>query len=178
MKSIPSFITIVIISLLLVGCDMQQQNSEPYPEPYSDISTDGLRLQLEVEPARMNVNPEEEFSVTYSVQNNNAETVKLVSGCTAFARGIVLRKKKVVGLQGSADGCFTAISSYEIPAGEKMELEWQVKPFSLRIYPDDRKPDTTLAQPGEYIFKVKPDIIEIDGRKDSLPEIERKIVLE
>ncbi|WP_073060286.1 hypothetical protein [Fodinibius roseus] len=173
MKLKISFITIVTAGLFLAGCELQQQSAEPY----SDISTDGLRLQLEVEPAQITVNPEEEFTVTYSVQNNNPEKVKLVSGCTAFARGMVFRQEEVVRLEGSSDVCFTAISSYEIPAGEKLELEWQVKPFSLKTYPDDREPDTTLAEAGKYTFRVKPDIMKINGEETSLPDIERKVVL-
>ncbi|NBC03203.1 MAG: hypothetical protein GVY20_05795 [Bacteroidetes bacterium] len=95
-----------------------------------------------------------------------------------MARGVAYKDDQIIGLKGSGNGCFSGISTHEIGAGENLEIEWQIKPFSVRYFPDDREPDTTFTDPGEYIFKVKPDVFEVNKEEKRLPELERTFIIE
>ena len=167
----PTTISIFIaIFALMLGCDMLDQSSN------SSSSINDFDFDLDIDPTH--INHDGEITAVYSIRNNTSQTVEMVSGCTQFARGIVYKGDQIIGLKGSADGCFTAISTHEIAAGENLEFEWQVKPFTVRFFPDDREPDTTFAEPGEYTFTVSPDVFEINGEEARLPEVENTFVIE
>jgi len=154
--------------MVMLGCDTLDEAS--------NSSIDDLDFQLEIDPTR--INQDGEVTATYSIHNNSSLTIEMVSGCTQLARGVVFKDDEVVGLKGSSTGCFTGISTHIIDSDEKFESEWKVKPILVRIFPDDREPDTTFADPGEYTFIVKPDVIKVNGEENVLPEIERTFIIE
>ncbi|MGF1669232.1 MAG: hypothetical protein ACFCU6_02195 [Balneolaceae bacterium] len=158
----------IVICIIMPGCDTLDEAS--------NRSIDDLEFKLNIDPDQ--ISRDGEFTATYSIHNNSSQTVEMVSGCTQLARGIVFRDGEVVNLKGSADGCFTAISTHVIDAGNKFERVWKVKPFSVRFFPDDREPDTTFAEPGEYTFTVKSDVIEVNGEGKRLPDLERIFFIE
>ncbi|MEX0662942.1 MAG: hypothetical protein WEA58_02180 [Balneolaceae bacterium] len=158
----------IAIFIITSGCDMIDQSSKS--------SNNDFNIDLDINPTH--INHDGEITAIYSIRNNTSQTVEMVSGCTQLARGIVFKDDQVIGLNGSADGCFTAISTHEIAAGENLEFEWQIKPFSVRFYPDDREPDTTFADSGKYVFTVKPDVFEVNKEQKRLPELERTFVIE
>lgn len=180
MKTQMIIVILCIIGFFFVSCDVFNQKSDNISDNSDNQSVlldmDDLILQLSVEPAKINL--DEEVTAVFTIRNNRPDTVEMVSGCIVLARGIVFKNDYEIGLQGSSSGCFSAISTHEIDPGEELEMEWQVKPFTLRPFPDDREPDTTFADPGKYTFTVVPDVIAMNGEKSSLPKLETTFVIE
>lgn len=157
----------IFIFAVIVSCDAVNES------PKSTI--DDIAFDLEITPHY--ITHTGVLNAVYTIQNNSGQTIEMVSGCTELATGIVSKEEQVIGLIGSGDACYTAISTHEIPPGEKFEYEWHIKPFEIRYYPDDREPDTTFADLGEYTFTVIPQVYEINKEQGKLPELERTFAI-
>lgn len=175
-KSLYVLITSLAIGLFFASCDVLNEKSNTTDNLSDQLDMDNLVFQLSVEPVK--INTDEEITATYLIRNNRSKSVEMVSGCTQLARGVVFKNDQEVGLQGSGSGCYTAISTHEIDPGRELEMEWKVKPFSVRFFPDDTEPDTTFAESGEYTFTVMSDVFEINGEEASLPKVEITFVIE
>jgi hypothetical protein len=170
-------ISLFATGIFLTGCDVLNERSNSISDnQFIQLDKDELVFQLSVEPAQINL--DEEITAIYSIRNNRSETVEMMSSCFVIARGVVFKNDQEIGLQGSSSGCYTGISTHEIDPGGELEMEWQVKPFSVRFFPDNREPETTFAEPGEYTFTVIPDVFEVNGEEASLPEIETTFEIE
>jgi hypothetical protein len=139
------------------------------------VST-GLTTQLILN--RTELAPGGEFTATYSIRNSRAQPIRLESLCNAIARGVVYRNGEEVGFTGSGSGCRNAISTYEIASGARLEWRWTVTAaVILRAYPDGREPDVALAEAGQYVFRVEPDVYLINGMAGKLPKMEQQIMV-
>jgi hypothetical protein len=47
----------------------------------------------------------------------------------------------------------------------------------VKAYPDGREPDIELTPPGEYLFRVEPDVLTVNGVQARLPVIEKKFTV-
>jgi len=160
--------------VVLSACAMDMLSPNEQAPAYA--LSNGLEMQLSIDPTE--IGPGEEFTATYSVRNTRAESVRLESLCNALAKGVVYRNSEEVGFVGSGSGCRTAISTYDIAAGETLEQRWRVKAaIILRAYPDGREPDIALAESGQYIFRAEPDVYSINGAKAKFPKVEQRIVV-
>jgi hypothetical protein len=134
-------------------------------------------MQLSVD--RTKIRPGEEFTATYSIRNARPESVQLKSLCSALARGVVYRSGHEVRLVGSSSGCRTAIGTHLIAAGQTVEWQWRVRAaVILRAYPDGREPDVALAEAGQYVFRVEPDVFQVDGVDLQLPTQELRFAVQ
>jgi hypothetical protein len=139
------------------------------------VST-GLTTQLSLD--RSEVAPGGEFTATYSIRNSRAQPIRLESLCNSVARGVVYRDGGEVGFTGSGSGCRNAISTYEVASGATLEWKWTVTAaVILRAYPDGREPDVALAEAGQYVFRVEPDVYLIDRMAGKLPKMDQQIVV-
>jgi hypothetical protein len=133
----------------------------------------GLETKLFIDP--VDVGPGGAFTAEYSITNSRAEPVHLKSSCIAIARGVVYRDGDEARFIGSGSGCYTAVGNYKIAAGETFRWTWQVEAaIVLRAYPDGTQ-DIEDAKPGEYVFRVKPDVFEINEVRAQLPVLEQGI---
>lgn len=165
----PAFYSIILSAFIfLSGCDMTDQQA--------NSSFDDLSFDLNITPTH--ISQDEEITATYLISNNSSQSINLVSACTQLARGVVFEEEQFIELIGSTDICFTAISEYEIAAGEFLEMEWNIKPIYVNYYTDGREPDTTFANPGEFVFTVKPDVFEVNKEQISLPKMEGTFIIE
>lgn len=126
---------------------------------------------------RAEIRPGEEFTGSYSFHNHRTEPVQLLSGCTALARGTVYRNAELVDFVGSSGGCREAVSAYEVAAGETLTVQWQVRATVVRVHADGRPPELAPAEPGPYVFRVEPDVIQLDGESFRLPALEQSITV-
>lgn len=160
--------------LVLPACELGLLS--PKEAAPSQVVSHGLVTQLSVDRAA--IERGEEFGATFWIRNTRSEPIHLESLCNALARGVVYRNGHEVGFIGSGSGCRTAISTYNIAAGETLKWQWQVKAaIILRAYPDGREPDMALAEPGQYIFQVEPDVYRINGAEAQLPKMEQRILV-
>ena len=97
----------------------------------------------------------------------------LVSGCTQLARALVYGAGDVEPqwFIGATGGCYQATSSYQLDVGETFQQVWKATAAN-RVYLGDFQFETTPASPGDYVFRVSPDVITIDQESARLPEME------
>jgi hypothetical protein len=147
-------------------------------ETLSAAQLDALGLATDIVIDRGEVARGGEFAVTYTISNTGTAPVRLESACVAVARGVVLHGGNVANFIGSSSGCYTAIGTHDIAAGAMLERTWQVPAaIIVKAYPDGREPDIELAPAGEYVFRVEPDVLTVNGVQARLPAIEQKITV-
>lgn len=147
-----------VVSLGALGSDTQRAH--------------GLDLTLRIDPATPASG--DSFTATFAITNRRGEAVTLTSGCTSIARGVVHRAEDDEWLPfiGTTSGCYTALSSYRIEVGETVTRVWDAQ-ATTREYLGDFKWKITAAPPGDYVFRVLPDVIWIDDQQAArLPELE------
>jgi hypothetical protein len=159
------------MALLLLPAVVFLAGCSSFENPLPD---DGLVMELSLD--RTEVESGGTFTATYSIRNTNLEPVLLTTACFAFARGVVYQNDQEKAFMGSSSGCYTSIGTYEIDAGETLTRQWEVEAaIIIKAYPDGRPPDIELAAPGHYVFRVQPDVFEINGAQAQLPSVEQAI---
>jgi hypothetical protein len=164
-------IVLLLTAAAIAGCEIN--SLAPEEAPLSQALAHGLVTRLVVD--RTEVAPGGSFTATYSITNTGSGPVQLESTCVAIARGVVYRNGTETPFIGSGSGCYTAIGSHVIAAGETLERHWQLEAaILLRAHPDGSR-EVAPAQPGDYIFRVIPDVFRIDGAEARLPALERPV---
>jgi hypothetical protein len=147
-------------------------------ETLSAAQLDALGLAADIVIDRSEVARGGEFAVTYTIINTGTAPVRLESACVAVARGVVLRGGNVANFIGSSSGCRTAIGTHDIAADATLQMTWQVRAaIIVQAHPDGREPDIEPAPAGEYVFRVEPDVLTVNGVEARLPVIEQKFTV-
>jgi hypothetical protein len=163
--------SLLIVALAITACELNLLASEELPP--GQAAKHGLLTKLIVD--RADVAPGAAFTATYTITNNRAEAVRLESSCVALARGVVYRNGQKAGFAGTGSGCLPGTAIHEIAAGATIERKWQVEAtIVLRVNEDGRR-DVAGAEPGEYVYRVMPDVVRLNGAKARLPQIEQRI---
>jgi hypothetical protein len=156
--------------LALLGCDAQ--STAPAADlPLSTQRAHDLELSLRIDPA--STAPGGDFTAIFTITNRRSQPTTLVSGCIVLARGVVYAAgdEERQSFIGTADGCFTALSSYQLDVGETFEQVWHATAAN-RVYLGDLQWEINPALEGDYVFRVSPDVITIDREAARLPELE------
>lgn len=159
----------------LAGCTsfIDPITDDEFEAPGAVISH-GLVMHLSLD--RTEVEPGEAFTATYTIRNSRSEAVLLESSCSQPARGVVYQNDQEVNFTGSGSGCYTSIGTHNIAAGETLTRQWEVEAaIIIKAYPDGRPPDVEPAAPGHYVFRVTPDVFQINGAQAQLPAVEEAI---
>lgn len=161
---------VLVATLALLACDGQGTG------PRNDILlgtqvVHGLELKLRIDPA--STAPGGDFTAILTMTNRRSQPTTLTSGCIVLARGVVYRAgdEERQSFIGTGDGCFTALSSYQLDIGETFEQVWHATAAN-RVYLGDFQWETTPASEGDYVFRVSPDVITIDQESARLPTLE------
>lgn len=162
----------VLALLPAVGIAACETNPLAPDTARTQLMSDGLATRLTVDRSR--VEPGGEFTVTYTIRNTRPESFRLESSCVAIARGIVYRNDREVALIGSGSGCFPSIATHEIARGDSLERRWRVRAGTHGVDPDTRQ-NITLAKSGRYVFRVEPDVFQINGEAARLPTLDVRI---
>ena len=131
----------------------------------------GLEHNVRIDPA--STAPGGDFTAILTLTNHRSQPTTLTSGCIVLARGVVYRAGDEEGQSfiGTGDGCFTALSSYQLDVGETFEQVWHATAAN-RVYLGDFQWEIIPASEGDYVFRVSPDVITIDQESARLPELE------
>jgi hypothetical protein len=146
------------------------------PEPAPNLMAGALVAELTVAPSA--VAPYGTFTATYTVHNTGSEDAHLTTACAAPARGVVYLGEAEAHFMGSSSGCRTSLGQHSIPAGGMLQRSWEVTAaIIVEAYPDGRPPLTRPAEPGEYVFRVEPDVMMINGAQAELPALSHAVVV-
>jgi hypothetical protein len=169
-RSMQALAALGLAAVVLAGCA-----EDPLAPGAAQLAV-GEALVTELSLDRTAIAPGGTFTATYTIRNTGAEAVRLTTACTSLARGVVYRAGAEVGFMGSGSGCYTAIGHYAVPAGGALEWRWDVRAtIIVEAYPDGRPPLTREAEPGEYTFRVEPNVIMIDDTQATLPPLSRTV---
>ena len=160
---------ILLATLPLLACDGQW--TAPLGDTISGAQhAHGLELSLRIDPA--GTPSSGNLTATFTVTNRRDSSATLTSGCTALARGTVYRSgdEEPQDFIGTGDVCFTALSTYRLDVGESFEQVWNATAAN-RVYLGDFQWEIVPAPEGDYVFRVSPDVIWIDGGSARLPEL-------
>ena len=159
-----------LATLPLLACDGRGLTSPP-EILLGTQHVHGLELNLSIDPAT--TVPSGALNATLSITNRRDRAMTLISGCTQLARAIVYRVGDVEPqwFIGVSDGCYLATSSYQLDVGETFQQVWKATAAN-RFYLGDFQFETIPASPGDYVFRVSPDVITIDQESARLPELE------
>lgn len=108
-----------------------------------EVVTDDLRIALVVAPTA--IERQEALTATLSLENRTTAPLELTSSCTALALIRTIRGGQPVDLEGSAGGCFTAITPFELGAGETLTRTYEIRAVRRDGEPVDR---------GTYVLQV------------------------
>ena len=160
----------VLATLSLLACD--GQGTAPVGDiPSNAQLVNGLELRLSIDPTV--TAPGDKFTATFTITNRRDTATTLTRGCVVLARGVVYRagQEEDQSFIGTGDGCYTAISTYQLDVGESVQQVWNVS-AARQFYRGDLQFETVLASNGDYLFRVAPDVIKIDQESARLPELE------
>lgn len=160
---------VLLATLPLLACD-GQGTAPPGEILLSTHRAHGLELRLSIDPAATASG--ETFTATLTITNRRDSAATLISGCTQLARGVVYRagEEEQQSFIGTGDGCFTAISQYQLDVGESFEQVWNARATN-QVYLGDFEWETVPAPGGDYVFRVSPDVITIDQESARLPDL-------
>ena len=129
------------------------------PQPSLDGLPPGLSVALTVQPAE--VSQHESFTVELSVTNTTANTIQYVTSHGCLALPNVVRSGQRIPFEGTALGCFTAITTHTFAPGETRSLTWDLR---AQLYAQHPGEITGLPAPtGLYTVQAVFDPFPIDG---------------
>ena len=133
----------VLIAAAVAGCTTEGVTDPP---ALREITPDGLRSTLVVEPAE--VPQHGSFTVRLTVSNPGTESVEVVTahGCLAIPH--VFRNGEPIPLRGSWWACTAAITRHVFAPGESRTITWNM---SAELYAREQgDPDGAPAPKGSY----------------------------
>ncbi len=149
-KELSFTLALTLSAVLLSGCEVFS--------PSSGDSQAGLYHQMEA-PDEVQIG--ESFEVIYSLTNHTPENVEVTTPHSCLVLPAVYEfsgsdKGERVPFRGSMMGCLTVVTTHTIPAGDSLELTFEIeaKFGSSKDEPVD---------PGTYVIRIEPEFHEIRG---------------